>query len=87
MGVPVVAANTGGASEIIEPGRSGALVRAGDQMQLVRSIEQLVTDRPLRRRLADAGRDRVRSFGAARMAEELLGHLERIGRKIARQGS
>jgi glycosyltransferase involved in cell wall biosynthesis len=81
-GVPVVAVNTGGAAEIIEPGRSGLLVTPGHENKLVHAVERLMTDHVLRERLRDGARDRVRScFAADRMAEELQRHLEEIGRE------
>jgi glycosyltransferase involved in cell wall biosynthesis len=84
MGVPVVAVESGGAGEIIEPGRSGVLIRAGNELQLVEAVERLLSDLPLRQRLHDAGRERVRSsFGAAKMAHELEHHLEKIAREAA----
>jgi glycosyltransferase involved in cell wall biosynthesis len=86
MAVPVIAANAGGATEIIEPERSGLLVPAGDEMQLVDAIERLIGDCALRDRLRDGGRERVRSsFRADRMAEELRRQLEEIGQEAARR--
>jgi glycosyltransferase involved in cell wall biosynthesis len=86
LGVPVVAANAGGAKEIIEPGRSGLLVAAGDEVGLADAVERLVGDPQLRTRLQDGGRARVRSsFSADRMTDELQRQLERIGREAARR--
>ena len=84
IGVPVIAADTGGAGEIVEAGCSGLLVPAGDQPRLVEAIERLLGDRALRDRLAAAGRERVRgTFGAERMAIELQRQLEAIAAESA----
>lgn len=88
IGVPVIAADTGGAPEIVEAGRSGLLVPAGDRMRLAQAIEQLLGDPALRERLAWEGRTRVRTrFGAARMAAELADQLEAIAAAAGRRRS
>jgi glycosyltransferase involved in cell wall biosynthesis len=87
-GVPVVAVSSGGAAEIIEAGRSGLLVPAGDETRLAEQVERLITDGALRERLQRAGPERVRSsFGAKRMTDDLQRHLEDIGREAARRRS
>ena len=58
-GRPVIASDAGGAAEIIEDGRSGLLIPPGDAVVLASSLQRLLTDRPLARQLADAGRRRA----------------------------
>jgi glycosyltransferase involved in cell wall biosynthesis len=87
-GVPVVAVSSGGAPEIVEAGRSGLLVGAGDETALAVAVERLLTDGALRDRLRRAGPERVRSaFGAERMTAELQRRLEDFGRAAARRRS
>jgi len=58
-GVPVVASAVGGLTEIIEDGRSGLLVPAGDSRALARTIEYLATHPVVRLSLAAAARERI----------------------------
>jgi sugar transferase (PEP-CTERM/EpsH1 system associated) len=58
-GIPVVATNAGGNSEIIEDRRSGLLFSPGDFVALARLVKEVHGDPDLRIRLAKAGRDRI----------------------------
>ena len=79
LGVPVVAGDAAGPAEIIEPGRSGILTRARDDGALTDALEQLLSDRPLRQRLARAGRQRfLDGFTADRMTRQLEDQLEAL---------
>ena len=63
-GVPVVASDIGGITDIVEHDRSGLLVPPGDAAALAEALEQLARDASLARRLGSAGEQRVRSaFG------------------------
>lgn len=53
-GKAVVATNVGGIPEIINDGTNGLLVAPGDEAALVNSIQRLIDDEPLRRRLGEA---------------------------------
>ena len=65
-GVAVAATDAGGTAEAVSDGRTGLLVPRGDSEALAPAIAALVRDGDLRRRLGDAGRDRVRAeFDAA----------------------
>jgi glycosyltransferase involved in cell wall biosynthesis len=69
-GVPVIASDIGGLREIVELGRSGWLVPAGDASALARAIQEAVAD-PLR--LCKAGlaaRERAALFSVETMAEQ-----------------
>lgn len=69
-GVPIVASRVGGIPEIVEHGRTGLLVRAGDGEALAGPIAQLLADPGLRRRMGDAGRRRCEQhFGLEVMVE------------------
>jgi phosphatidyl-myo-inositol dimannoside synthase len=58
--VPVIAGNIGGVAEVLDSGKCGKLVNAGDAAELSREIERLLADAPLRERLAAAAFDRVK---------------------------
>jgi glycosyltransferase involved in cell wall biosynthesis len=59
-GVPVVAADVAGMSEIVENGRTGLLVPPGYAHALGSAIVRLVTDPALRDRLTSAARVEIR---------------------------
>jgi glycosyltransferase involved in cell wall biosynthesis len=58
-GLPVVASNVGGVPELVVQGETGMLVPPDDPAALAETIERLLTDQPLARRLGDAARVRV----------------------------
>ncbi len=69
LGVPCVAASSGGPAEIIEDGVSGMLVTPGDVNGFAREVCELLERPGAARRLGEAGRARVQShFLASRMA-------------------
>lgn len=81
FGRPVIASNTGGLADIVVDGETGVLVPPGDSDSLRRAMERLMVDSSLRKRLGQAGRERVREFQAAsvvprfeRAYAEVLGH-------------
>ena len=57
---PVVASNMGGIPELIADNETGFLVQPGSAQALARSMRRLLRDAGLRRRLGEAGRDRIR---------------------------
>lgn len=70
-GTAVVAADCPfGPSEIIRNGKDGLLVPAGDEEALAAAVLKALTDEPLRKRLAAAGKRRADEFGAAKMIAE-----------------
>jgi L-malate glycosyltransferase len=78
-GLPVVATRVGGVPEIIEDGRSGLLVPAGDDETMAERILRLATNPALGRQLGQAGRARAQALfsqetmttGYARMYREM----------------
>ena len=68
VGVPVVASAVGGMLDQIESGTSGLLVPAADPAALAEAIWRVMQDQPLRERLIEGGKARVRSFSAAELA-------------------
>ena len=86
-GVPVVATAVGGTPEVVADRETGYLVPAGDPAALSERVLQLLGDPGLRRRMGDAGRERMRSrfsFEAQAAAYvELLGKLARKPAEVA----
>ena len=64
FGVPVVASDIGGITDIVENERTGLLVPPSDAAQLARALKRLADEAGLAERLGSAGRERVRTtFG------------------------
>jgi glycosyltransferase involved in cell wall biosynthesis len=59
MGKAVIATRTGGLPEIVLDGETGLLVGRDDVDDLQRALALLMTDRRLRTRFGEAGRQRV----------------------------
>jgi glycosyltransferase involved in cell wall biosynthesis len=82
FGLPVVATTAGGLPEVVEDGVTGILVPPGDSRALADAIMRLLHDPSLRRRMGEAGRERVLAeFTVDRVAERTIevytGVLER----------
>ncbi|CAN5832144.1 hypothetical protein BH24ACT3_BH24ACT3_06390 [soil metagenome] len=76
MGVPVVADDIGAFREIIEDGRSGFVVPAGDDRSLGGALHRLVTDHHLNVRMGRAARERmIAHFNARRTTGQLAAVL------------
>jgi glycosyltransferase involved in cell wall biosynthesis len=70
-GVPLVATDAGGTSEIVLDGLTGLLVPIDDEAAMVTALRATATDPDLRRRLGDAARDHVAAaFGMDRFVAE-----------------
>jgi glycosyltransferase involved in cell wall biosynthesis len=67
LGVPPIAFAVGGLPELIQDGRSGLLVPAGDIPAFAEATDRLVRDAALRASLARAGPARAADFGVDRM--------------------
>ena len=70
-GVPVVATDVGGIPEIVRDGVDGLLIPADDPVALAGAIRKVVSDEPLKRRLAEAGPPRAEAFSVDRMIASL----------------
>jgi glycosyltransferase involved in cell wall biosynthesis len=79
MQLPVVSTNVSGIGELITDGVSGRLVPPNDPRALAAVIDELLADEPQRRRLAQAGLERVRSAFDREVNIEELAALFRGG--------
>jgi glycosyltransferase involved in cell wall biosynthesis len=78
-GVPVVAVDAGGPSELIEDRRTGMLARSGEPDALADALEPLLESPDLRNSLGRAGRERfMRDFTDVAMRERFFHKLEAL---------
>ena len=78
-GKPIVATRVGSLPELVEDGRTGFLVEPGDWKAMAERIVQLLQDRPLARRMGEAGQDKVRQqFTVERMVQQYEALFERL---------
>lgn len=74
-GVPVVATDVGGTSEIVVPNETGLLVPAGLADPLTEGVIRLICDEDLRKQLGKNARHRAETcFGRATAAQQLWQH-------------
>jgi len=80
-GLPIVACHAGGMPEAVEDGVTGRLVPPGDAAALAEALEPLLADASLRRRMGEAGREKMRrEFSLERMVEgNLAVYRELVG--------
>jgi glycosyltransferase involved in cell wall biosynthesis len=64
-GLPVVAADQGGQTDLLEDGLTGRLVPAGDATAIERSFRELLEDRSVRLRIGEHNRRRFQDFSIA----------------------
>ncbi|MBO1078793.1 glycosyltransferase family 4 protein [Roseomonas haemaphysalidis] len=70
-GIPTIASDVGGNTEIVEHGRTGLLFRKGDAAELAAAIARLARDPALRARIAAEGQRAGGRFTFERMAGEM----------------
>ena len=72
-GLPVIATNVGGNSELVEHNVSGLLIKPNSPDDYLENLQRLVGDSDLRQRLATAARERVaRDYSQERMVNSYL---------------
>jgi spore coat protein SA len=84
--LPVVASRVGGIPEIIEDGKTGLLVEAGDSRALANAILELLSHEDLRRRMGESGRKQVESFSWENITKKLLHHYNDLTNHARDQG-
>ncbi len=79
-GRAVVATDAGDVPSLVEDGKTGFVVRRGDDAMLLEKVSTLINDRDLCRQMGQAGRTRAeRDFGLDRMASETLATYRAVG--------
>ena len=71
LGVPVISTKVGAISEIVLHGKTGLLVKPGDELELARAIEMLISDQELRKRFSLNAREFVKNFVLERQVDKL----------------
>ncbi|MHA1113760.1 MAG: glycosyltransferase, partial [Alphaproteobacteria bacterium] len=80
-GAPVLATDCPyGPKDIVREGENGILVASGRAATLASAMARILHDSALRRRLAEAGRERARAFEAARIAADYADLFEKTAR-------
>ena len=74
-GTAVIATAHGGSPEILEDGDSGVLVPPGDAYALAGAIRRLLSDAPLRERIAMAGQRRAQEVFSSERSQERLNQI------------
>ena len=78
-GLPVVATAVGGALELVEDGVNGFLVPPENIDSMVQKLEKLLRDPDARRRMGQAGREKMRrEFGVSAMVSRMMQVYEEI---------
>jgi sugar transferase (PEP-CTERM/EpsH1 system associated) len=75
MGIPIVATNVGGNSEVVENGVNGILVSSNDEVGLAKAIVELLRDRELAKKMGKSGR---RIFENKFTLDSMVGKYEEI---------
>lgn len=71
MGRPIVAARSGGLTDIVADGETGLLVPRGDALALQKAIERLLGEPEQRRRMGALARERVVRFQATTVVSQI----------------
>ena len=83
-GRAVVATDAGDVPHLVEDGKTGFVVRRGDDLKLVDCMARLIADRDLARRMGEAGRIKAeREFGLDRLVSKTLAAYRAAGWKDA----
>jgi glycosyltransferase involved in cell wall biosynthesis len=83
LGKPLVATAAGGPTEIVEDGRSGLLVPAGDHVVLADAIHRILDDPVLKARLSNRALRRAQAFSADRAADQFAEVLPALAKSSA----
>lgn len=70
LGVPVIASDVGGLTEIVEPGKSGWLVTPGDAEALAAAIREAMEQDDLLNQYAQGAHERAARYSVEAMAEQ-----------------
>ncbi len=72
-GLPVVASNVGGISELIEDGVNGFLIPPRDAVRFTKALQILIEDETLRKKMGEAGREKaMKNFTLDKMLSKTM---------------
>ena len=77
LGKPIIATNVGGNPELIEDGKNGLLIPAGDRTALAEAIVHLLKNPSHQDRLANAAKESSKRFSTVAMTEATAATLTR----------
>jgi len=80
-GVPIIASNVGGITDIIQDGQNGYLISAGDSRELKNRILNILSDEVVRKRFVQNSLAKVQNFSPQNMAEKYHLIYSRISEK------
>jgi glycosyltransferase involved in cell wall biosynthesis len=83
MGKPVIAARSGGLTDVVVDGETGLLVPPGDSQALRVAIQSLLDDSALRERMGVQAKQRVREF----QAKTVISRFEEVYQELLESGS
>ena len=82
LGLPVLATDVGGVSEVVEEAKTGLMVAAGDDQALAEKMVLLAENEPLRRQMGERGKQRAATlFSESRMLDEYSAIYEDLGQR------
>lgn len=88
MGVPVVATGVGGLYDLIEDGKTGVMVQAGDPESLAKAIWRLLHNTPERVEMAKQAREMIeKEFAADHVAASLVTYCNECRARFSGWGS
>jgi len=87
-GLPVIATDGGGFTEIIKNGEDGLLVSAGSHQQLAQAIIRLLENEPLREELGNNARKKVEEkFDIEKVAGTTISYYQEVIRNFRRENA
>lgn len=81
-GLPVVATDVGGNSELIESEKGGFLVDPGDSEELTRSLIDLIEHPEFRKEMGDFNRDLIKKYSQEKVLRKRTRILEELPEKV-----
>ena len=80
-GKPVIATDVRGSRDLVEHGVTGLLVELGDVEGLAQALLQLIRDLELRKKMGQAGQDKIQDYSLERVLDEMSAIYARYLRK------
>ena len=86
-GIPTIASDAGGNTEIVKDRKTGLLFRKGDARDLVRAIRTLAEQPAMRQAVSEEGRRVARGYSSSRQVGEMAQYLEKTAGLGTRTGA